>query len=101
MHGREFNIFHGSDCDLSGIKLAQVVSNVDPTSQEKVFVRVLGVHDMTNTNLDYGIPAHHCAPSQNSSGEIPEVDSWLYVMFPDISNPSYCVYLGFARFTEG
>ena len=98
MHGREFDIFNnGTDCDLSGIKQAQVVTNADPTAQERVFVRVLGVHDMSSTDVNYGIPSLHCAPSRNSSGEIPEVGDWLWVMFPDITNPAYCIYLGFVR----
>jgi len=100
MHGNEFNFFGGSDCDLSGIKLAQVVSNIDPTAQERVMVRVLGVHNMSNTtDPDYSIMAHHCAPSNNSSGDIPNVGDWLYVMFTDVNNPNQCIYLGYARYS--
>jgi hypothetical protein len=101
MFGTEYNIFSGTDCDLSGLKIAQVISNIDPTGQEKVFVRVIGVHDMSSIDSDYSIPCLNCAPSQFSSGEIPDIGSWVYVMFPDINNPAYCVRMGFVRFSEG
>lgn len=97
MYGREFNIFSGTDCDLSGLKIAKVLSNIDPTAQETVFVRVIGVHDMSIDDDNYNIPAYHCANSKQNSGEIPSYGDFLYVMFPDLNNPSYCVWLGWVR----
>lgn len=86
-----------TDCKLSGIKIAKVINNTDNTAQERVWVRVLGVHDMDNEDPEYSIVAHHLAPSKSSSGEIPDVDDWVWVMFPDENNPNLCLWLGWVR----
>lgn len=88
---------NGSDCDLSGVKIAKCISNADPKAQERVWVRVYGVHDMQSTDPEYGIWASHCAPSKYTSGEFPDVDDHIYVMFPDIKDPNQCIYLGYCR----
>jgi hypothetical protein len=89
--------FDGSDCDLLGFKIAQVVKNKDAKAQERVWVRVIGVHDMKSTDPDYGILAIHCAPSKSNSGEIPDIGDFLWVVFPDMVNPNFCLWLGWVR----
>ena len=95
MFALEYNM-RSSDVSLTGMFLAKVLKNPDPKAQERVWVRVMGVHDMENTNNDYGIWAHHLAYSKGASGEIPEVGDWLWVVFPDQTNPNVCLYLGWA-----
>jgi hypothetical protein len=82
---------------LIGFKLAKVIKNKDSKAQERVIVRVLGVHDMDSADPDYGIYAMHCAPSKSNSGEIPDVDDMLWVFFPDPTDPNLCVYIGWVR----
>lgn len=88
---------NGSDCSLEGIKIAKVVNNADPKAQERVYVRVMGVHDMSVEDPEYGIWSMHCAPSKSASGEIPDVDDWLYVLFPDKTDPNLCLWIGWVR----
>lgn len=101
MFSIEHNLLKGSDVSLDGIFIAKVVSNADPKAQERVYVRVIGVHDMTNEDPEYGIWAMHCAPSKSNSGEVPDVDDYIYVMFPDKSNPNLCLWFGWVRYSEG
>lgn len=89
-----------NDVSLSGMFLAKVLKNPDPKAQERVWVRVMGVHDMENSNKEYGIWAHHLAYSKGTSGEIPEVGDWLWVVFPDQYNPNLCLYIGYARISS-
>lgn len=86
-----------TDCNLSGLKIAEVINNVDNTAQERVWVRVIGVHDMDIKEPEYCIVAHHLAPSKSNSGEIPDVGDYIWVMFPDVNNPMYCLWLGWVR----
>jgi len=82
---------------LAGIKEALVVENRDPKAQERVLVRVLGVHNMDTDEIGNAIWAKHCAPTRNSSGDLPEKGDWVYVLFPDKSDPMNCLWLGFVR----
>ena len=95
MFGLDYQL-NGCDVSLDGLKIAKVISNADATAQEKVFIRVIGVHRMDETDPEYGIIARHCAPSKGGSGEIPEVDDMLYVMFMN-GDPNQCVWLGWCR----
>ena len=88
--------FNGSDCNLGGLKIAKVIKNSDPKAQERVWVRVIGVHDMESKDDDYCIEAHHCAYSKSNSGEFPDKDDMVYGMFID-GNPNHFVYLGYVR----
>lgn len=96
MYGIENNI-QGNDVQLSGMFLAKVIRNPDSKAQERVWVRVMGIHDMENTDKEYGIWAHHLAYSKANSGEIPEIDDWLWVSFPDQYSPNLCLWHGWCR----
>lgn len=96
MFSVENNIWNGCDCSLDGLKLAKVKSNADSKAQERVWVVVLGVHDMDNTDPDYGIWCHKIAANKYSSGDIPDIGDWIYVMFID-GNPNICHMLGWVR----
>jgi hypothetical protein len=89
--------YKGSDVSLKGIKLALVVDTADPLCLERIRVRVLGVHDMTNEEKDNSIWALHLAPSKSSSGEIPDVKDWVYVMFADEEDCHSAIWVGWAR----
>jgi hypothetical protein len=95
MFGLDFEL-KGCDVSLDGLKIAKVISNADATAQEKVFVRVIGVHRMDETDPEYGIWARHSAPSKGTSGEIPEVDDMLYGFFVN-NDPNQFVWIGFCR----
>lgn len=82
---------------LRGLKVAEVVSNTDPKLQERILVRVLGVHNMKNTTIDNAVWAHHCAPTRDGSGSLPEPGDYVYVLFPDPGNPMAIIWLGFVR----
>lgn len=99
MFGSEFNMFGGSDVSLTGLKLAKVISNADPKAQERVFGIIQGIHDMENTDPEYGVWIMHCAPSKWTSGEIPDVDDYIWVMNVD-NDPMTWVYFGYARVTS-
>jgi len=85
-----------NEVNLSGIFLAKVIENMDPTALERVRVRVLGVHDMDNDVPGNSVWAHHLAYSKAASGEIPDKDDWIYVMFLN-NDPMSIVWLGWAR----
>jgi hypothetical protein len=95
MFGLDYEL-NGCDVSLEGIKIAKVITNADATAQEKVFVRVIGVHNMDQSDPEYGIIARHCAPSKNSSGEIPEVGDMLYGFFIN-NNPNQFAWIGWVR----
>lgn len=96
MHGKDFQLFN-SECSLNGIKIAEVVDNNDPKAMERVLVRVIGVHEMENTKLENAIWADRIAFSKFSSGDIPDVGDYLYVVFPDSTNPMKVLWLGWLR----
>jgi len=91
--------FSGSDCSLSGLKIAKVIKNNDPKAQERVWVRVIGVHDMESTDDDYCIEAKHCAYSKSNSGEFPDKGDMVYGFFID-NNPNHFVYIGYVRYSN-
>jgi hypothetical protein len=82
---------------LRGLKIAEVVANTDPKLQERILVRVLGVHNTKNTTIENAVWAHHCAPTRDGAGDLPEPGDYVYVLFPDLSNPMAIVWLGFVR----
>ena len=91
------NSFEGSDVELTGVKVGEVISNLDPRAAERVFVRILGVHDMSNTSPDNGIWANNCAASRFMTGDIPEPGDFVYVMFLNPNDPMACIWLGWVR----
>lgn len=101
MYGSDDPIF--PNADLRGWKHAQVVSNEDPKSQERVLVRVMGIHNMANTDTDNAIWAHHCAPTRTASGDLPEPGDWLYGHFVNTKDFMAFIWFGFVRssFQEG
>jgi len=95
MKGAELGI--DSVPDLSGIWIAQVHSNEDFKMQERVLVRVLGLHNVNNKTDENCIWANHCSPIRSGSGDLPEPDDWVYVMFPDKRDPMTCLWLGYVK----
>lgn len=89
--------YFNAGLDLSGIKIALVVSNEDPKGQERLLVRVLGVHNLENESKDNAIWAYHCAPTRNASGDLPEAGDFVYVLFPSRSDCMTIIWLGFVR----
>ena len=72
--------------------------------QERVFVRVLGVHHMNldreneqGLDVNYGIWAYHCSPFR-VGGDLPIRGDWVWVMF-DEEDPLHCVWFGFVKGT--
>ena len=76
------------------------MDNLDPKALERIKVRVMGVHDMENTNKENAMWAQHCAPSKSCSGEVPDKDDYVYVMFLG-NNPMSPIWLGWVRSIEG
>lgn len=91
MFGLEQNLF--SEVDLSGIFIAQVVDNADPKCLERIRIRVLGVHDMFNEDKENSIWANHIKPSKSNSGEIPDLNDYVYVLFLK-NDPMHPLWLG-------
>lgn len=89
----------GSDCSLSGLKIAKVIKITDTKSQERVWVRVIGVHDMESKDPEYFIESRHIAPSKSNSGEFPDVDDMIYGTFMD-GDPNIFYYFGWCRNTS-
>ena len=87
----------GSECSLDGIQIAKVVDNNDPKAMERVLVRVIGVHDMENEDPINAIWADRIAFSKFSSGDIPDVGDYLYVIFPNRVDPMRVLWLGWVR----
>ncbi len=83
--------------NLKGTHIAQVVSNFDPKCQERVLVRVMGLHDLELKTLENAVWAHHCSPTRDACGELPEEDDYIYVIFPNEEDPMYILWIGFVR----
>ena len=92
----DFSDNDNADISLDGLKLAKVITNVDLKQQNRVGVRVLGVHDIEHKDPDYFIWATWLQFDKATTIQPPDVDDWIYVMFPDKTNPMLCVWLGFA-----
>lgn len=96
MFGREFDIEH-TEANLMGLHIAKVIDNMDPLALERIRVRILGIHDWENEDEENSIWCDHIAPSKSGSGEIPDIDDFVYVMFLDIHNPMSACWLGWVR----
>lgn len=94
----EYNL--NNEVNLSGIHIGLVVNRMDPKALERIRVRVLGVHDMTNTDPANSVWAEHIRPSKRTSGEIPHVGDYVYVMFLQ-NNPNTVLWLGWVNFIKG
>jgi len=86
-----------SSLSLTGLKVAIVVSNEDPKCQERLLIRVLGVHNLENKVIDNGIWANHCSPFRSASGDLPEPGEFVYVVFPNRFDPMSIIWMGFVR----
>lgn len=98
MFGLEYNL--NNEIDLGGMFIGLVVENMDPKAMERVRVRVIGVHDMTNEDPNNSIWANHVAYSKSNSGEIPDKGDYVYIMFLQRS-PMHPCWLGWVRVLEG
>jgi len=87
----------GSDRSLNGIHIAKVIDNNDPKAMERVLVRVIGIHDMDNDKLENAVWADRIAFSKYSSGDIPDVDDFIYIIFPNPKDPMKILWLGWVR----
>lgn len=94
MLGRELNT--DSEASLSGVFIAEVINNLDPKGIERVRVRVIGVHDMDNNDPKNSVWANHCAFSKGTSGEIPDIGDFIYVMFIQ-NDPMAIIWMGWTR----
>jgi len=89
-----------TDVSLSGIFVAKVLKNKDNFVRERLYVRVIGVHDISDNfkDKDYGIWVEHCTPSLYRTGDIPDIDDDVYIMFlnnnADELNPNAGIWLG-------
>ena len=91
---------YDTEVDLSGFYIALVVDNLDPKAIERVRVRVLGVHDMSNEKKENSMWANHVAPSKSNSGEIPDIGDHVYVSFLQ-NNPMNLLWWGWVRGIKG
>jgi len=89
-----------TDVSLNGIFIGKVLNNQDPLARERLYVRVIGVHDIEDKfkKKDFGIWVDHCAPSLYRTGDIPDVDDEVWVQFlndnSDGINPNAGIWLG-------
>ena len=89
--------------NLDGIFIARILQNLDPLGRERLFVRVLGVHDISDQfeNKSYGIWVDHCAPYYYTSGNLPPVGSEVYIQFckgtDNVYDPMRAIWLGTVR----
>jgi hypothetical protein len=67
--------------NFNQINIAKVISNKDDLKRERIFVRVVGVHDMNDDNSNNGIWLENGLSTPFTSGYIPEVDSFVYMQF--------------------
>lgn len=89
-----------SEVDLGGVFIAEVINNSDPKCLERILVRVLGVHDMTNTAEENAVWASHIKPSKSNSGEVPDIGDFVYVMFLQ-KDPMHILWLGWVPYIQG
>jgi len=100
MNDKDFDPY-GSDVDLRGIHIAEVVDNNDPKAMERVLVRIIGIHNMENKRIENAIWADRVAFSKFSSGDIPDIGDFLYVQFPNTKDPMKVLWLGWVRSLKG
>lgn len=82
------------------VYIGKVLNNVDNLKQERLFVRVLGIHDIGDNFSDknYGIWADNGIAIKNFSGYIPSINDYVYIMFVNgIDDPMNAIYLGVVR----
>ncbi len=79
------------------LHIAKVISNEDELKRERIFVRVIGIHDMDNESSDNGIWLENGISTPFTSGYIPEVDSFVYIqLFNERIDKG--IYLGQVRY---
>jgi hypothetical protein len=78
--------------NLTGIFIGKVVQNQDPKGLMRVEVTIPG---LTDSNVS--IWCDYCSPVKSSSGPIPSVGDYLYVMFRNPSDPMSAIYLGYVQ----
>lgn len=87
------------DVSLTGVFYAKVLNNVDPLGVQRLFVRVLGVHDVIDnfTDTSYGIWINHKCATRYRTGDIPKIGDLVYMEFMNINgklNPNIGVWSG-------
>ncbi len=88
-----FNVENGNaDVVLNGIFIGQVVNNQDPKGLFRVEVTIPGL-----TSPQVTIWADYLSPEKSSSGPIPDIGSFLYVMFRNPQDPMSCIYIGYVQ----
>jgi len=95
MFGKDLGLI--PNANTRGWKIAKVVSNEDPKGQERVLIRVLGVHNLNNTDIDNAIWAYHCAPNRSGSGDLPVAGDWIWGQFISPSDFMTFLWFGFVR----
>jgi hypothetical protein len=85
--------------NLNNLYIAKVLNNADPLKQERVFCRVIGMHDIIDkfSDKEYGIWINNGIAIKNFSGYIPDIDDFIYVMFVNDNDPMHAVYFGIVR----
>jgi len=84
--------------NLTGLFIGKVLKNIDTLKQERIFVRILGVHDIKDNFADkeYGIWVENGIAIKNFNGYVPDINDFVYIMFID-NNPMFAVYFGIVR----
>lgn len=85
-----------NEVSLNGIFIAKVIDNIDPKALERIRVRIIGVHDMENIDKKNSVWANHLSPSKQNSGEIPDINDYVYVSFLQ-GDPSAVIWHGWVR----
>jgi hypothetical protein len=78
--------------------IGKVLNNIDEYKQERIFVRVLGIHNIEDNFQDktYGIWLENGIAKKSISGDIPDIDDFVYIIPQD----EFCqtgIYLGVVR----
>jgi len=90
------------DIDLSGMFIGLVVANNDELQRERIFCRIVGIHNINDQNSLNGIWVENANSSAYESGKIPKVNDYVYLMFlKDVNNeydPNKAIYFGVVRY---
>jgi len=79
------------------LHIAKVISNEDELKRERIFVRVVGIHDMDDESSENGMWLENGISTPFTSGYIPEVDSFVYIqLFNERIDKG--IYLGQVRY---